>query len=810
MTRRNRTRRRRAPGLRRALFLLGPLALVLLAAPVAAQRAPAGTANLFGRVTDEAGAPLSGVLVAVLLTEAPTPVRTVLTDGAGAYQLVGLAPRRYRVRAGRLGYRADEWELALAAGERRRLDLTLRTDTVLVEGVVVEGRRAVDRERARFETEPGITARVVGGEQLKVLPGLAEADVLRAVELLPGVVSTSDFSSAFHVRGGSADQNLILLDGVPIFNPFHLGGLFGVFNADAIASAELLAGGFGAEYGGRVSSVLNVESNAEAADGLEVMGGVSLLATRVLVRSELPDRLGRALGGERGSWLVSARRSYFDQLFRPVFTFPYHLTDLQANATIETRGGGRLRFTAYGGSDVLDLSDFSPPGADAEESFLRVRWNWGNRVAGLGWTQPLGEAWTADARLGYSGFEDALGFTDFDDVRFGSRIRQLTLRTDLRRAFAEASTFKLGGSLEHLGYRNNAEAGGTQFFGGEGAGVLAATYASVLWNPDPRWVVEPGLRLDAWLPRGGARVLLAPRFAAKRFLGEERDAAVKLSLGRYTQFLHSLRDEEFPISNDTWILAGEDVPPVVSDQAQVGLDRFWESWSLSTELYYRTFRGVTEFNLVDDPNDPGDDLLVGDGRSYGLDLLLRRTRGRLTGWAAASLLRAERTLPDPAAAGWEDLPQTVTFPPIFDRRFDFDLIVQYLLPRDVEFGARWNYGSPIPYTRPVSQHLAWRHNLPRGRFEPARRQGPGELPLVVVLGERNAERYPAYHRLDLTLRRTFRPRWGSYTPYLQVLNVYNQRNVLFYFYNYDRLPATRSGISMFPVLPSIGIEATFR
>ena len=161
---------------------------------------------------------------------------------------------------------------------------------------MVEGRRDEDRERDRFESDAGRHRARGGRRPLKVLPGLAEADVLRAVELLPGVVSTSDFSSAFNVRGGSADQNLILLDGFPIFNPFHLGGLFSVFNADAIARAELLAGGFGAEYGGRVSSVLNVESDAAATDGLEVTGGVSLLAARVLVRAALPPALGRALG----------------------------------------------------------------------------------------------------------------------------------------------------------------------------------------------------------------------------------------------------------------------------------------------------------------------------------------------------------------------------------------------------------------------------------------------------------------------------------------------------------------------------------
>jgi hypothetical protein len=283
---------------------------------------------------------------------------------------------------------------------------------------------------------------------------------------------------------------------------------------------------------------------------------------------------------------------------------------------------------------------------------------------------------------------------------------------------------------------------------------------------------------------------------------------VKIAIGRYTQFLHSLRNEEFPVSNDTWIGADGNVPPVVSDQVQVGMERYWgETWSASVEAYYRNFRGVTEFNIADDPNDPADDLLSGTGLSHGLDILLRRTTGRLNGWLALSYLRATRTLPNPLADGWDDLPPEVTFAPIFDRRLDLDIVAQYELPREVEIGLRWTFGSPLPYTRPVGQYVGWRYNTLSGRYEPlSGGEGP---PLYVVLGERNEQRYPPYHRLDMTARRTFERSWGSWTPYLQVLNVYNRQNVLFYFYNYDRVPPTRSGIGMFPVLPAIGVEVAF-
>ncbi len=779
---------------------------------VFAQQPREVTASLFGRVLDEAEQPISSAALRLL---GPTAAerRTVIADAEGRYRLVGLSPGRYRLGASHLGYAAEELEITLRAGESRRLDFQLRIAALPIEGIAVRTPRDVARERARFEQEAGVTARVVTREELKLLPGLAEADVMRALEMLPGVISTSDFSSAFNVRGGSADQNLILLDGFPIFNPFHLGGLFSVFNADALARAELFAGGFSAEYGGRVSSVLTVESRSTEGEGFGGTAGVSILASRVALHGDLPPALPELLGGEGGTWVISGRRSYFDKVLSAVVDFPYHLTDVQGHLSLGITGGGRLQVTGYTGADVLDLSDFGSPGGEGDsDSVLRLRWNWGNDVLGVRWEQPLGRGtWLADTRLGFSRFREQLGFTDFGDTRFASGISQLTLRSDLGRELGSALTVRTGVELSHVSYDNSATAGGTQFLDRTDSGILGSSYATFLWRPDDRWLVEPGLRLDVWGGSEATYTTLSPRFAIKRFFGEEREGAVKLAAGRYTQFLHSLRNEEFPLSNDVWILAGESVPAVVSDQLQLGIERFWgEEWYASAEVYGRLFRGVTEFNPANDPNDPADDLHAGTGRSYGLDLLVRRSAGRLTGWTTLSLLRAERTFPNVLAEGWDDLPPTVSFPPIWDRRIDLDLILQYQLPWEIEAGARWNYGSGLPYTRPVGQFVGLRHDLVDGGYRlPDSPQRQNGVPLYVVLGGRNVERYPAYHRLDLSVRRSFRPRWGTWTPYLQVLNVYDRRNVLFYFYNYDRMPPTRSGVSMFPVLPTVGVEVSF-
>jgi hypothetical protein len=779
--------------------------------PLEAQTSPAAQTAVVGRVSDAAGEPLSGVLVSLIAEAEPRTRRSALTQANGNFRFDGLRAERYRLRTDRLGYRPVEQMLDLRPGESRRVDLRLTVDTVVVEGVVARVDRGEGRERDRFANEAGVTARVVDAREVKLLPGLAEADVLRAIEVMPGVISTSDFSSAFNVRGGSADQNLILLDGFPSFNPFHLGGLFSVLNSDALARAELFAGGFGAEYGGRVSSVLTIESRSGGEPGLHGDVGVSLLASRATIRGVLDPQRRNPLGGTGGSWLFAARRSYFDQLLRPVTSFPYHLTDLQAHAEAGLPGGGRLRFTGYWGEDVLDLSDFTVPGGGSDSvSILRIRWDWGNTVAGLRWDQPIGR-WLSETRVGISRFGTALGFIDFGDTRFSSTIEQQTLRWDLGSDVRPDLTLRAGAEAARMRYENLIEAGGTTFAESRDRGVLAALFVQSRWRPSEPWILEAGVRHDAWLSTAATQQTLSPRLAVKRFFGTDSEWAAKLAVGRYTQFLHSLRDEELPFSIDTWVLAGENVPPVVSDQVQAGVESFRENgWSGSMEAYYRRFRGVTEFNPADDPNDPADDLLAGRGTSYGLDMLLRRSGGRLSGWATLSLLRASRTLPDPELSAVEAAPIEATFPPVWDRRADVDLVLQYALGSRTEAGLRWNFGSGLPYTRPIAQHAGWQHELRGGLTQPARFGRDSEdAVLYVVLGPRNAERYPAYHRMDLTVRHSLTRGWGTVTPYLQVLNVYNRRNPLFYFYNFDGTPPTRSGISMFPVLPAIGLEVSF-
>ncbi|MGH7468155.1 MAG: TonB-dependent receptor [Longimicrobiales bacterium] len=746
--------------------------------------------RIAGVVRSSSGMALPGVFVEARAPGRDGVVFSVITDSMGFFRH-RVDAGRYTLRFSHIGF-AEVLRVVLVPGDSvARVEIALEEHALALQPVTVETLRA----RAGFESQAGQTSRELAKDELKLIPGLAEADVLRAIEVLPGVVSTSDFSSAFNVRGGSADQNLIALDGLPIFNPFHLGGLFSVFNSDMVSRAELQAGGFPAQYGGRVSSVLNVESDA-GAPGVDVRGGVSLLATRLSVGADATAEQAQRLGLKSARGRVALRRSYFDQLFRPFFDFPYHLTDVQAYAEGWTPAGNRLSVTGYSGRDLLNFV-----GVDSFP--LQMRWDWGNDVAGARWLQHLRNGATLDARLGFSRFNTAILFPEFGDTEFTSRIQQGLLHVGVQLPANGVWETRIGAEANRLAYANLAQSGGTVFRQGREAGWLTGAYAQTNWRPDHKWLIEFGARADSWIATENA-LLWQPRVAAKYFFTE--NTAAKLAVGRYAQFLHSLRDEELPIGIDVWVLAGQRAPHVISDQLQTGIETFRGSWYASLEGYYRTFDGVTVNNLSDDPNTNTDDLLAGHGTSYGADFLLRRNEGRTRGFLSVSWLKAQRTFPD-ATSGLVPVPE-VTFAPVFDRRLDLDLVLRTMLPRAWEAGIRWNFGSGLPFTKALGSYLYYEyHMVSRGRRRLT--DSPDSADTAVLLGPRNGARYPPYHRLDFSLRKTMHKSWGSLTPYLEVLNVYNRKNVLFYFYDYNRSPAVRSGVSMFPLLPTVGVDISF-
>ena len=765
------------------------LSLFFLAIPSSAS-AQAG--QLGGRVRSEDGRPVEGALAELHPASDSTRVAYTLANDLGFFVFRDLEPGAYLLTVTRIGFREHREQVRVEPGPTA-IEVRMNTEAIVVGGVTVEAERS--RARTRFEESAGITVQEIEAAALKSLPVIAESDPLRAIEVLPGVTTVSDFSAAFNVRGGSADQNLILLDEVPIFNPFHLGGIFSVFNADMVDRVELQSGGFAAEYGGRVSSVLTVESDPGDGD-FGVDAGVSILATRVAVKGALPQGATEKLGFRTTRWRASARRSYLDVLFKPWVDFPYHLSDLQGVFEAWTGRGSRLRFVGYHGRDIVDLTGMS-------DTPLPIRWWWGNDAIGGSWTQSMDGGASMAVRASLSRFGSDLGFPDAD-VEFQTGVEQASVGADIEFFPSWATRWKSGVAANRVAYDNGLVGGGSTFLDQQGDGVEIAGYSQVHWDPNLNWLVEGGVRVDHWRPNAGdTELTLSPRFAVRRFL-RGRSSAVRLAAGRYSQFIHSTRDEEFPFGLDTWVLAGAGAPRVVSDQVQLGAESFFgddDGWFASLEGYYRTFDGVAAVNAAEDPNDDTDALVAGDGNAYGVDLYLKRDRGATTGWISVSFLKTIRSFPD-TRVGIEPQPR-VTYPPVFDRRFEVDLVLRR--PLDwwgLEVGVRANFGTGLPFTKPLGTYHVYRTRLVDGVVNLDDEN-------AVLLGPRNGARYPARHRLDLSFRKTITKGWGTMTPYLSVINVYNQKNVLFYFFNYDAAPPNRQGVSMIPILPTLGFEVSF-
>lgn len=779
---------------------LGTQVIVVPLAPSERHRLDA---TIRGRVRTEVAIPLADATAILRPAGDSTDERMAFTDGLGFFAFHDLAAGAYELTVGRLGYEGHDEEVTVTPGGIVEVGIALAEEAVPVEGIQVDALSA--RNRARFRESATSAPLEMDRASMRSMPGAVEADPIRTVDALPGVTRVSEIGASFNVRGGSADQNLVLLDGIPIFNPFHMLGIFSVFNADMVKRTELRSGGFAAEYGGRASSVLLVES--DLGDGkFGVDAGLSLLTSRLSVSGGLPEEVRDGFGLAGARWRISGRRSYADVLISPFLRadFPYYLKDRQFGVEAWSRGGSRLRLTYYSGNDAFNLTAFERLDRSewVDEQLHHehdVTWLWGNRALGFSWTRPGADGGSLDIHGSYSGFTGDFNLSEFASPVLETAIHRLSLGADLERRPGSTLRWKAGVGLEYLNQSDYSRGEVESLVRTRrAAGRGASGYSQFTWTPNRRWLAEGGLRLDLWFDTGTST---SPRIAVKRFFGDGR-WAVRLAAGRYIQFLQSVREESLPIALDSWVLADHRAPPVVSRQFQGGVEGFFgadDGWFASAAGFHRNYDGLVARNWADDPQYQSDDLVGGTGRSLGAELLLRRTRGETTGWVSVSVLKATRKFPET----WDprDRSPMIEYAPAFDRRLAADLVVQRRLPWSVDGGLRWSFGTGLPHTR----HVTYSVN-PRRIID----LRPGGREQVVWLGPKNAERYPVHHRLDISLRKVIRKRWGVLTPYLNVLNVYNRRNVVFYEYDSNLFTRpSRRGWSLVPILPTLGLEVSF-
>lgn len=769
--------------------------LLLLVPTLLAAQAPA-TGVLVGRVTLRADtsavpAPAPGATITLVGT---AMVASTGPDGRFVLDPAPAGAQTLRVRL--IGYRTVERGVRVVAGDTLRVEVALEAQVQRLAPVTT---RARPRDLETFETRPNVATVTLDAAAMAGVPSVGEPDVVRVVRLLPGVVSRNDFNTGLNVRGGEADQNLILLDGHQIYNPFHLGGLFSTFMDATVGGIELMTGAFPARYGGRLSSVLDVRSAVEARPGVHGSADISALATT--------GRLAGGLGGGKGTWSVAARRTYVDAV-TSAFTddvFPYHFHDVQGHAGWTLPGNVRLTLTGYTGRDDLsvDLAELEGDSVPQSASEGNYGFDWGNRVLGLGLSREFGPearvplvGWhlergsVVEQRVAFSDFSMAL---DLSDGAFTQRSRTRDLRASgsvLARVGAHDASVGYEAATHRVRFTSGSTQLGTTDLDLVQRPATGALWVDDTWRVSDRWIVQAGVRAEMLTGREWAA--LSPRASVKWFATPT--LALTAAAGRMTQTMHSISGDGPLRLFDVWIASDAYIPVASAWHWVAGAERrIAEAGSIRMEGWLKRYDRVLEPNPSQDPRRRGDEFFAADGRSYGLDVLARwQPASGTSGWISYTYGVSSRS-----RAGR-------TWAPGYDRRHDVNVVAMRRMAK-YRVGARFGFASGTPFT-PIVGEIA------RRVYDPSQdRWGTGDprVFLESIGGARNAERFPPTQRLDLDVSREFRLRGATVSPYVSVANAYNAQNVFVYLYDYSTAFPTRRAISQFPILPSAGVRVAF-
>ncbi len=686
----------------------------------------------------------------------------------------------------------------LVPGEREEAPMPhVEAATVVVSG------RPLDQQ---LHLAPlGITR--LTSREAKELPSLlGEVDVLRALMLKPGMPSGAEGAAGLYVRGGGADQNLFLLDGATVYNPSHLFGFFGTFNADAVEDVTLYKGGFPARYGGRLSSVIDVGLRDGRRDKVGLSGGIGLLSSRLTAEGPLGPR--DEDGQAPGSWIVSGRRTYVDFVTKAINRSraregdrrgvpDYLFYDL--NAKVKYRLGSR---------DQLSISAFRSGDAFAVQTpSFEFELDWGNVSGAMHWQHLLGDktSVTTSASVSQYRYESRNRVPGYG-LNLGSEVAAYTARSEVLSTWLRGHEIRLGGQLTHhrfgVGRLRAGSNDGELAFSKDLArfGTEAAVYFSDDFDLGPRLRVSAGLRLSAFGSLDYYDQGFEPRLSANYRLSE--DVSLKLNYARMNQYVHLVTTAGLALPTDLWYPSTRGIGPQRGHQ--VGIGTSWapaEGYAVEAEVYGKSVTGLVDF--VDGAQlfanaDLEGEFDQGSGYAYGFELEVRREVGRLTGWVGYTYQKTRR-------GRFAHIMDGRYFSPRHDRRHDVSVVASYRLSERWRCNAAWVYGSGDLYWVPVGRAFA--------------QGGPGAnaSAIVPIYGDRNNYRLRAFHRADLGVVFELRPRWGASDLTFGVFNVYDRRNAFFVYLDveYQTVQApdgltyeiprelTPRQVSLFPILPSL-------
>ncbi len=751
---------------------------------------------LSGKVTDaKTGETLIGATVYCALNGHGT-----VTNAYGFYS-IRIPEKLATVTVSYVGYRPIETQINQLTN--LNMDFVLFPDEVNLQEVVVSAEGVEERlKNAQMSVDK------LEIKNIRKIPALmGEVDVLKALQLLPGVQATSEGGSGFSVRGGSPDQNLILLDEALVYNPSHLMGFFSVFNNDAVKSVELYKGDIPAQYGGRLSSVVDVRMNDGNTQHFSGRGGVGTVSSRLTL--EGPVSIANA------SYMVSARRTYADLFLllssnKSLRNNTLYFYDLNAKANAVINDRNRIFISGYFGQDVFGNPDFGM--------------GWGNQTLTTRWNHIFGPALFSNFSFIYSRYNYSLGIPDGQPNSFdwSSSMRDLGLKGDFTWFSGSHSQIKFGIQLTHhyfqpgLAQGNGGETAFNKIQVPENRAFEMNTYLGQEVKIGGRINLKYGLRLSSFSNIGAAVVYMynndyvrvdslvytknslyhtywgfEPRFSFSYSLNEL--SSLKAAYTRNIQYIHLAQNSTAGTPLDVWFASSPNVKPQKGDQVSMGYFRFLPKWKLETsaEAFYKYNHHAIDFKnhaelLLNQYLEA--ELRFGSAQSYGLEYLVKKPEGRLNGWVSYTWSRTFRQI---AAIN-----NGKAYPASYDRPHDVSIVINYEPGKRWSIGANWVYATGSPVT------------FPTGRFVIGNTIAP-------VYSDRNSYRLPDYHRLDISV--TYTPKekpklkWQGEWNF-SVYNAYYRKNpwVINFVPDPDQPNVTRAEMTyLFGIIPALTYNFRF-
>ncbi len=721
-----------------------------------------------------------------------------VTNLYGFYSIT-LDPGDYTLQISYVGFQDVERTVSLT--ENVKLDIELGEDSNIIENVVVTAERKDENVKS-----VEMSKQKLGIKKIKSIPAVfGEVDIIKAIQLLPGVSATGEGQSGFNVRGGSVDQNLILLDEATVYNAAHFLGFFSVFNSDVIKNVEIYKGGIPAEYGGRLSSVLDIRMKDGNNKKFAATGGIGTISSRLTLEAPLKK--------DESSFIISGRRTYADVFLalssdstvRDNSVFFY---DLNAKVNYKLGENDRIFLSGYFGDDVFRAGDF--------------QFDWGNRTGTARWNHVFNDKLFSNLTLIYSRYDYSLGATD-DNTGFEWRsdIEDLSGKLDFNYFLNPQNTLKFGlQSIHHTFTPGIIRGVGDETIFGEfildeSRAIESGVYVSNEQKISSRFTALYGFRYSQFNNIGRDNVYsydenfevadttsfergksynsfgnFEPRLGLRYSLTEA--SSIKASYNRMAQYIHLASNGISSSPLDLWFPSSTNVEPQIADQVALGYFHNFidDSYEASLEFYYKDIKNAIDFQdhaqLLFNRFLEGE-LRFGEARAYGAELLVKKNTGAFTGWLGYTLSRSERRIDEINNGEWYNA--------TWDKTHDISLVGSYEYSKRSTFSANWVYATGRAIT------------LPTGRFD---FNGSS----VPVYSDRNAERMPAYHRLDLgwTLQCKEKPdRKLFWDLNVSVYNAYNRHNA--YTINFSEtdaevpegqsaeVEATQTFI--FPILPAV-------